>query len=141
MERKTKGAYNLLIQDLRINDHKYFFPFFRMTPTRYEHVLGIIAPYITKSSLKREAIGPSERLIVTLKYIFAGMSQVDLSGMYRISPTSIGRIINETCIAIWDLLVEKYIQHPQNEAEWKSVASEFERKWNFHHCKFERRSG
>ena len=47
-ERKTKGAFSLFIKD-----HEYFFKFFRMTPTKYEHLLSLIAPAITKSSLRR----------------------------------------------------------------------------------------
>ena len=43
-ERKTKGAFNLLIKDMELHDHEYFFKFFRMTPTKYEHLLGLVAP-------------------------------------------------------------------------------------------------
>ncbi|XP_047132525.1 putative nuclease HARBI1 [Hydra vulgaris] len=106
-----------------------------MTPTKYEQFLSLIAPVITKSSLRRETIGASERLMVTLRYIFGGTSQIDLAGMFRISPTSIGRIINETSIAIWTILLSKeYISYPKSENEWKFIANEFERKWNFSNC-------
>ncbi|XP_065673860.1 putative nuclease HARBI1 [Hydra vulgaris] len=106
-----------------------------MTPTKYEHLLSLIAPAITKSSLRRETIGASERLMVTLKYIFGGTSQIDLAGMFRISPTSVGRIINKTCIAIWTILLAKeYISYPKSEDEWKAIANEFEKKWNFSNC-------
>ena len=89
-----------------------------MTPTKYEHLLHLVAPAITKCSIRREAIGPSEILIVTLKYIFAGTSQVDLAGMFRISKTSISRIINETYVALWNILSAKnYVYHPGNENE------------------------
>ena len=92
-ERNTKGEYKLLIKELQLHDHEYFFKYFRMSPTRYEELLRLVAAHITKSSIRREAIGPGERLAVTLRYIFAGISQVDLSGSFRISPTSIGRVI------------------------------------------------
>ena len=85
---------------MQLFDHKYFFKFFRMTSTNYEHLLSLIAPAITKSSLRRETIGASERLMVTLRYIFGGTSQIDLAGMSLISQISIGRIINETSITI-----------------------------------------
>ena len=63
-----------------------------------------------------------------------GDSQVTIATSFRISPTSIGRIINDTSEAIWITLKEKYIMAPQNENQWKVIASEFERKWNFNHC-------
>ena len=70
LEREKKGAFNLLIKDMALFDHEYFFKFFRMTPTKYEELLKLVAPQLTRSSLRRKAIGPSERLTVTLKYIF-----------------------------------------------------------------------
>ena len=135
LDREKKGAFNLLIKDMALFDHEYFFKFFRMTPTKYEELLKLVAPQLTKSSLRRKAIGPSERLTVTLKYIFAGTSQIDLSGMFRISKTSTSRIINETCAVLWNvLLAEKFVSYPENQEQWEAVALEFERKWNFHHC-------
>ena len=74
-----------------LHDHELFFRYFRMSPTRYEHLLEQIGHAITKSSVKREAIGHSERL--TLRYVF---TQVTLASIFRISPTSIGRIIFES---------------------------------------------
>ena len=66
------------IKDIQLFDHEYFF---RMTSTNYEHLLSLIAPAITKSSLRRETIGASERLMVTLRYIYGDTSQRDLAGM------------------------------------------------------------
>ena len=63
-ERKTKGAFNLFIKDMQLFDHKYFLKFFKMTPTNYKHLLSLIAPTITKSSLRHKTIGVSEQLMV-----------------------------------------------------------------------------
>ena len=136
-DRKQKGEFHLLLRELKLYDHEYFFKYFRMSPTQYEHFLSLIAaPSITKSSLRRwETIGPSKRLAVTLRYLFTGDAQVIIGTSFRISPTSVGRIVHETCIAIWNvLLANNYIPSPKTEVEWKCIATEFERKWNFHHC-------
>ena len=63
-ERETKGASNLLVKDIALYDQEYFFKFFRMTPM-YEQLLQLVASVITKCSIRREAIGPGERLTVT----------------------------------------------------------------------------
>ena len=134
-ERKQKGEFHLLINELRIHDHEYFFKYFRMSPSKYEELLQLVGPHITKSSKKREAIGPSERLSVALRYIITGDAQITIAQSFRISPTSIGRIIDETCTVIWDVLLEQgYVKPPQTEEEWKNIACSFEEKWNFHHC-------
>ena len=42
-----------------------------------------------------------------------------------------GRIISETCKAIWDELINKgYLDHPKSEHDWLKVAQEFEDRWN-----------
>ena len=63
-ERETKGALNLLVKDMALPDQEYFFKFFRMTPTKCEQLLQLVASVITKCSIRREAIGPGERLTV-----------------------------------------------------------------------------
>ena len=134
-ERKKYGEFHLLMKELRIADNEYFFKFYRMTPTKFEDLLRIVGPNLVKSSLRREVIEPGERLSVTLRYLFSGMSQIDLAGCFRISPSSISRIINETTSVIWNCLIkENFVRAPSNITEWKNIAASFEAKWNFHHC-------
>ena len=83
----------------------------------------------------RDPISPSERLAVTLRYIIAGDAQCTAAASYRIRPTAVSRIIIETCDAIWTSLKRMYfLNFPSNFSEWKSVAQEFESKWNFLHA-------
>ena len=65
-------------------------------------------------------------------YLITGDAQVTIAASYRMSPTTVGRIIAETCSAIWTIWVEKeYLKVPSTEVEWKKIASAFEHKWNF----------
>ena len=68
-ERKSKGEYHVLVKELKLFDHEFFFKQFRMSPTRFEELLQLVGPVITKSSLRREAIGPEERLCITLRFL------------------------------------------------------------------------
>lgn len=132
-ERKRKGEFYLLVQDLRLYDEEYFFKYFRMSVMQYEELLSMVAPIIQKSSQKRECIGPNERLSLTMRYLTTGDAQTTIAMNYRISPTSVGRIIFETCEALWQVL-SSYRQCPKNEADWKRIAMEFQLTWNFPHC-------
>ena len=49
-----------------------------------------------EASEKREPIGPSERLCVTLCYLVTGDAQSTIPLSYRINKTSVSRIIKET---------------------------------------------
>ena len=132
-ERKIKGEFYLLVQDLRLYDEEYFLKYFRMSVLQYEEVLSMVAPVIQKSSERRECIGPNERLCVTLRYLTTGDSQTTIAMNYRISPSTVGRIIYETCKALWQVLAP-YIECPKSESDWKKVAREFDLVWNFPHC-------
>ena len=47
-----------------------------------------------------------------------------------------GRIISKTCRAIWYALNKKvFIKAPTSKKEWLDIATEFDNKWNFPHCK------
>ena len=100
-ERKLKGEFHALIQDLTLFDSEYFLKQFRMTSTKLEELLSWVAPKITqKSSIRRESIAPEQRLCVTLRYLVTGDAHVTIAASYRISPTSISTIIKKTTGAI-----------------------------------------
>ena len=106
-----------------------------MTPQKYEELLTLIAPHITKSSKRREAIEPSERLSATLRYLATGDAQQTIAMSYRISPTTIGRIVMKTCQVLWQVLSSKgYITAPNSVKRWKEISREFELMWNFPNC-------
>ena len=64
---------NVLMKDLRLHDHEYFFKSFRMNPTAFELLLSWIRPYIRKSLLRREVATPAEIVCVTLRHSFTWM--------------------------------------------------------------------
>ena len=69
-ERLQKGEFHLLVRDLRLHDHEYFFKYFRMSPTVFEELLSCLSPIIVKQrTAMRDPISPSERLAVTLRYL------------------------------------------------------------------------
>ena len=134
-EREDKSEYHILVKDLVLFDHEYFFKSFRMNPETFEQLLSLVAPFITKSSERRPVASAAERLCVTLKHLCTGDSHVTLATSYRISPPVIGRIIKETCAVIWNVLMSRDVfKAPSNFIEWLKIAEEFENKWNFPHC-------
>ena len=69
-ERDEKGEFNLLVKDMRLFDHEYFFQCFRMTPTTFEKLLCWVGPYMKKQSTKmRDPISENERLSTTLRFM------------------------------------------------------------------------
>nr|XP_012567170.2 putative nuclease HARBI1 [Hydra vulgaris] len=107
-----------------------------MSPTTYEELLSFVAPIIVKlRTTMRDPVSPSERLAVTLRFLVTGDAQCTIAASYRISASTISRIISETCAAIWTSLKERNFLHvPSEKQEWKAIAKEFENMWNFPHA-------
>ena len=135
-ERKTKGEFNVLVRELMLADHEYFFRLFRMSPSTFELLLSWVAILIKKESTRmRQAIPPDERLCVTLRYLVTGDARTTIAASYLISPTTVGRIIEETCSVLWHMLLEQgYLHVPRDINNWRKIAMDFEQRWNFPHA-------
>ena len=82
----------------------------------------------------RESIGATERLVATLRYCVTGDARTTTAASYRISRSTVCRIITETCDAIWTVLMrEGFLTCLSKEKEWKEISQSFESKWNFLH--------
>lgn len=107
----------------------------RMSPESFDLLLSLVSPLISKQSTKlREPISSAERLALTLRFLASGNSQQTMSFSYRIGRTTVSRIIKETCLAIWQVLKDKYMRAPCLPDDWKNIGEEFMELWNFPHC-------
>ena len=128
-ERRTKGEFNILVKDLMLFDHFYFFRMFRMNPSRFEESFSSVAPSVIKCSKLRDIATPSERLCITLRYFAIRDTQATIASRYRVSPPVVGRIIHNTCDTIWAILNSKeYLKTPANNNEWMEIENEFREK-------------
>ena len=81
---------------------------------------------------KDESLFTPEKDCVALRYLVTGDAQIAIAANYRLSPAIVGRIISETCKAIWEELINKgFLDYPSSEHDWLKVAQKFEDRWNF----------
>ena len=105
-----------------------------MTPNRMEHLLSLGAPLVTKLSTNyREPISPEQRLSLTLSHLATGESQISISLQNCIERQAISKIIPETCKAIYDALVAKYVNTPSSQEDRLAISQQFEDRWNLPH--------
>ena len=104
-----------------------------MSPSVFELLLSMVGPRLKKTTTNmRDPISPSERLTVTLRYLVTGDAQVTIAASYRMSPTTVGRIVKETCQVIWEeMLSNDYLAVPSTINAWKTIGLDFEKRWNF----------
>ena len=70
---------------------------------------------------------------LTLRFLASGDSHQSLCFLYRIGKSSASNIISETCEAIFTTLKDQYISAPKDQLEWRNIATEFGKLWNFPH--------
>ena len=89
-----------------------------MTPNRFEHVLTLVAPLIEKRTTRfREPISASQRLALTLRFLATGESQQSLSFSYRIGKATVGKVVSETSLVIYNSLKQPYLKPPSSKEE------------------------
>ena len=88
-----------------------------------------------KDCRSREPISPGERLAVTIRFLASGDSQRSLFYAYRISYSSLSRILSETCHIIWEELRAVYLKKTlKSELEWLAISEQFNNSWNVPHA-------
>lgn len=71
--RQKFGVYHQLLQELRLTDVSSYRNFLRMDISSFEELLRLTGPTITyKDTNMRQAISPSERLALTLRFLATG---------------------------------------------------------------------
>ena len=85
----------------RLSELSDFQNFLRLDTTSFDELLKIITPRIEKrNTTMRDAIPPSQRLSIVLRYLATGNNFEDLKFTIAISPQSIDIIVMETCTAL-----------------------------------------
>jgi len=101
LKKINKYNHENLLKDLRLSELCDFQNFLRLDATSFDELLKRITPRIEKrNTTMRDAIPPSQRLSITLRYLATGNTFEDLKFTSAVSPQSIGIIVMETCTAL-----------------------------------------
>ena len=105
-DRKLHSENYHMYQAMRESDREWHYRYVRMSKERFDHLLGLLHEKITKrDTYMREGISAEERLVITLRYLSAGMSQQTLCDNFRVGRTTVSNIIKEICVAIYELSI------------------------------------
>nr|XP_022909001.1 protein ALP1-like isoform X2 [Onthophagus taurus] len=126
------SEYFKIFEELK-NQPLKFYEYYRMTYDTYFYILNAIEEDIRKQCNFRECISPSEKLTVTLRFLSTGLGFRSLAYSFRMSHSTIRKVIYETCTAIWNKLNLQHLPQPTKESLLRSSTSFFD-KWNFPNC-------
>ena len=116
-------------------DTESFLKYFRMTPSRFDRLLSLIGTALyRKGTVMRSPVSPGERLAVTLRFLATGDSMQTIAFSYRLGHSTVCKIIDDTCEAIWNALAVDYLRPPSSQEDWKRISESFYRLWNFPNC-------
>jgi hypothetical protein len=110
LERDRFTHLNVLnfIRDDSPDDYKNYF---RMSDENVKYLLEKLRPFILKQdTVMQNAITPEARIPATLRFLATGRSFEDLKFTTIISPQALGKIIPETCKAIYKTLKGEYLK-------------------------------
>ncbi len=123
------------MDELRVEDVRSFRNFLRMEPAMFQEVVDRLIPRITKvDTFCRKALAPGLKLAITLKYLASGDNYHSLMYGFRVPHNSISIIIRDVCEAIIAEFADEVIECPTTEDQWRRIAEQFSRRWQFHHC-------
>ncbi|XP_068090140.1 uncharacterized protein [Hyperolius riggenbachi] len=132
-QRLSIGHFPLLFRELRKNPEK-FFSYTRMSVATFDSLLVVLRPRLMRITTNmRKSITPEERLIVTLRYLATGESFASLRVLFLMGTTTIGKILKETCQAIWEELKSSIMPEPTQQ-QWLENVDLFWQSTQFPNC-------
>ena len=90
LKRDLKGAYNNIIQELKLDDPENYRRYLRMNTDTFEELLRRVTPRLEKqTTAMRKPLSVAEKLACTLRFLATGESYPSLQYQFRISKSSI----------------------------------------------------
>lgn len=133
--REDEGAWTLLMERFRTEFPDKHRTTMRVTKESFDELLEYVRPQVEKQDTHlRPSIPAEQRLCVTLLYLATGDSIHTLHLFFRMGESTIRNIIYDTCQALWESMSATHMKTPMSPQEWKDVAADFNKYWNFPHC-------
>ncbi|XP_075151884.1 uncharacterized protein LOC142225916 [Haematobia irritans] len=131
-ERNHKGRFATCFEDLVRCEDK-FKENFHMDVETFFCLFGMVHGRLKHKKMTRpiDGITPKEKLAVTLEYFACGTLQRHIASAYRISKQHFGKIVDEVCSAICEVLIDEI--PPMTNFNIQRNADTFI-KWNFPNC-------
>ena len=105
-----------------------------MSPERFEHLFNLVGRLIAKEDTNyRKSIPAKKRLVITLRYLAVGCSQRTLSLGFRVSKSTVSKMLKEICETLYTPLATHYLRPLLTEEESKQISSEILELWYMLH--------
>ena len=135
LRRPLFGQYEQLMVELENEDVQSFVNFTRFDPETFRELLMRIGPRIAKKPpYWRLPLDEGLKLAVVLRHFATGDSYKSLMYSFRVSKTSIVKMVPDVCDAIIDEYGGEVMHCPTTPECWQELAQQFKERWNLPHC-------
>ncbi|KAM3930996.1 uncharacterized protein RB166_004486 [Leptodactylus fuscus] len=86
-----------------------------------------------QDTIMRKALSPTERLVITLRFLATGESFASLHLQFRVGKSTISRVVKSTCHLIWQHL-QPIVMPSLTQEIWLQAAAGFQSVANFPNC-------
>ncbi|XP_068121508.1 uncharacterized protein [Hyperolius riggenbachi] len=132
-ERRRKGQFRTLYRDLRHHPEK-FFGYTRMSVSSFDGLLAKLKDALRRQDTNfRLAITPTERLLITLRFLATGHSYAALHYQFLMGRSTIRYLVLDTCKLIWKVLQPEFMPTP-DVPMWEANMQLFWEKHDFPNC-------
>ncbi|XP_068126508.1 uncharacterized protein [Hyperolius riggenbachi] len=132
-QRRRKGQFWTLYRDLRQHPDK-FFGYTRMSVGSFDCLLSKLKDALQRQDTNyRRAITPTERLLITLRFLATGHSYAALHYQFLMGRSTIRYLVLDTCKLIWKTLQPEFMP-PPDLPMWEANIQHFWEKHQFPNC-------
>jgi len=109
--KRRKYSHTNLLRELQSNEPLDYKNYLQMENHTFFELLNLLRQYIEKkNTVVRESISAEKRLVATLRFLSTGRSYENLKYLCAVSAQALGKIIPETCWAIYQVLRGEYLK-------------------------------
>ncbi|XP_060880360.1 uncharacterized protein LOC132952183 [Metopolophium dirhodum] len=133
LKRPREGQFQVTFMTLRFHPDE-FLKYYRMSISSFDELLLRVKHRLQKkNTILRDSIPPEERLSVTLRYLATGTNFSSLHFDFLMGVSTIAKVVNETCMVVWDELQPTEMAPPTQE-NWLEIADGFYNITQFPNC-------
>lgn len=119
---RNKFSHMSLLNEIAVHEPQDYKNYLRISESTFRELLQLVSGRIEKqNTIMRESVSAEERLVATLQFLATGRTYENLKFSCAISPQLIGKIVPETCTAIYEALFDQYLKVSGRKARFTSL--------------------
>ena len=134
--RMDYGFDNFILPNMLRSQTVTVSRFFHMTYSQFCSIYQQLTPLLSTNAncMRTDRLSVREKVAVALRFFATGDSYSSLEAFFKISSSTISKLIPEVSKAIITKMGPINMKLPRTEDEWKRISDQFASDWQFPNC-------